>query len=71
VETRVAIGEDAGAAIGEAARRERVDLIAMATHGRGGLGRAVLGSVADAVVRGGGTIPVLLVHPRPTDGRAT
>jgi nucleotide-binding universal stress UspA family protein len=71
VETRVAIGEDAGAAIGEAARRERVDLIAMATHGRGGLGRAVMGSVADAVVRGGGTIPILLVHPRSTDGRPT
>ena len=37
------------------------DLIAMATHGRSGLGRLVFGSVADAVVRGAST-PVLLVR---------
>jgi universal stress protein A len=34
-----------------AASRLRADLIVMATHGRTGLRRAVLGSVADAVVR--------------------
>jgi nucleotide-binding universal stress UspA family protein len=38
---------------------EKVDLIAMATHGRGGVTRLFLGSVADKVIRGG-TIPVLL-----------
>ncbi len=36
-----------------------VDLIAMTTHGRGGVSRLVLGSVADKVVRAG-TAPVLL-----------
>lgn len=36
-----------------------VDLIAMATHGRGGVARLILGSVADKVIRGG-TVPVLL-----------
>jgi nucleotide-binding universal stress UspA family protein len=36
-----------------------VDLVAMATHGRGGVARLVLGSVADKVIRGG-TVPVLL-----------
>ncbi len=36
------------------------DLIVMATHGRGGLARATLGSVADKVVRGA-TVPVLLM----------
>jgi nucleotide-binding universal stress UspA family protein len=37
------------------------DLIAMTTHGRGGLGRLVLGSVADAVVQRA-PCPVLLVR---------
>jgi nucleotide-binding universal stress UspA family protein len=36
-----------------------VDLVAMATHGLGGVARLVLGSVADKVIRGG-TVPVLL-----------
>lgn len=35
----------------EAAERERADLLALATHGRSGLARAVLGSVAESVVR--------------------
>lgn len=38
------------------------DLIAMATHGRGGLRRMVLGSVTDKVVRAA-TGPVLVVRP--------
>jgi nucleotide-binding universal stress UspA family protein len=38
------------------------DLVVMATHGRGALGRALLGSVADHVVRTA-DIPVLLVRP--------
>jgi nucleotide-binding universal stress UspA family protein len=46
--------------IGEVARQVGADLIVMATHGRSGLGRAVFGSVADAVVRTS-PIPVLLV----------
>ncbi len=39
----------------------RVDLVVMGTHGRKGLGRAVLGSVTDAVVRSA-SVPVLTVH---------
>lgn len=42
------------------------DLIAVATHGRGGLGRAILGSVADGVVRRSTDRPVLVI--RPTTG---
>lgn len=38
-----------------------VDLIAMATHGRSGVGRWVFGSVADKVLHGA-TVPVLLVR---------
>ena len=34
-----------------AAARERADLIVIGTHGRSGLNRALLGSVADRVIR--------------------
>jgi nucleotide-binding universal stress UspA family protein len=46
------------------AREEGADLIAIATHGRSGIGRWVLGSVADGVVRRS-HLPCLVV--RPTD----
>lgn len=39
------------------------DLVALATHGAGGLHRALVGSVADKVVRGA-TCPVLVIHPK-------
>ena len=48
-------------AILDVARRENVDLIVMGTHGRRGLPRALLGSVADRVLRAA-TVPVLVVH---------
>lgn len=41
------------------------DLIVMATHGRGAMGRLWLGGVADHVVRRSGR-PVLLIHPHRT-----
>ncbi len=40
-----------------------VDLIAIATHGRSGLGRVVLGSVADAVIRRSADVPCLVIRP--------
>jgi nucleotide-binding universal stress UspA family protein len=43
------------------------DLIAMATHGRGGAARMLLGSVADKVLRSS-TVPTLLFHPGPARG---
>lgn len=46
--------------------RESADAIAMATHGRGGLRRWILGSVSDKVLRGG-DLPVLLVRPGEND----
>ena len=47
-----------------------IDLIVMSTHGRGGLQRAYLGSVADGVVRRAHT-PVLLVRPGTEEGPRT
>jgi nucleotide-binding universal stress UspA family protein len=44
----------------EVATPTRVGLLAMATHGRGGLRRIVLGSVTDKVVRGA-QVPVLVI----------
>ena len=43
---------------------QHIDLIVMATHGRTGLQRFVLGSVAKRVVRES-PVPVLTVHPSP------
>ena len=53
-------------AILDYAQENDVDLIAMTTHGRSGLARAVLGSVADAVVRKSG-LPALVIRPRDID----
>lgn len=48
--------------IGDAAHFRKVDLIVMSTHGRSGLGRLVLGSVAERVLRTTPT-PILLLRP--------
>ena len=45
------IGEDIAQSIADYAARESADLVAIATHGRGGLSRTLTGSVADAVTR--------------------
>jgi nucleotide-binding universal stress UspA family protein len=58
---RLRLDGPAAAAIIAEARRAGADLIAMTTHGRGGLGRLVLGSVADDVLRHA-PCPVLLVR---------
>ena len=56
------VGHDEPAtAIVETVRRDGVDLIAMATHGRSGLRRVLVGSVAEAVVRAV-PVPVLLLR---------
>lgn len=55
-------------AISEAAAQDHVDLIAMATHGRSGLGRLLLGSVAESLIRHA-PAPVLLVRGQPSWGR--
>ena len=49
-------------AIVEATRFRRADLIVMSSHGRSGVRRLVLGSVAESVLRMT-TVPVLLIRP--------
>lgn len=51
VEIDVEPGMDPSAAILKAARQSSPDLIVLGTHGRRGLKRAVLGSVAEEIVR--------------------
>ncbi len=64
VHTQLAVAEPSEAIL-RAARESGADLIAMATHGRGALGRSLLGSVADQVARAADA-PVLLVRPTAT-----
>lgn len=67
-ETRVVEGRP-GDALLDLADELGAFAIVMATHGRGGLGRLVLGSVAEQVVQHA-TVPVLLVRAREGPGPA-
>lgn len=62
VDTSVWYGAAAESII-DAARVREIDLIVMTSHGRTGLGRLVLGSVAETVLRGT-TTPILLLRDR-------
>lgn len=61
VRTAVVVGEPARAILSYA-RWEKADLIAMATHGRSGLRRILMGSVTDAVVHDA-LVPILVHRP--------
>lgn len=58
----VVVGDKVPEAITNYARREGADLIAIATHGRGGFARVVRGSVADGVTKSAMS-SVLVFHP--------
>jgi nucleotide-binding universal stress UspA family protein len=58
----VVIGEKVAESITDYARREGADLIAIATHGRGGLARVLRGSVADGVTKLAMS-SILVFHP--------
>ena len=58
------------AAILEAAKERGADLVVLGTHGRRGVARAFLGSVAEKVVRLS-TVPVLTVPPTPPAAEET
>jgi nucleotide-binding universal stress UspA family protein len=61
VRTKVVSHEQPAVAILDEARTQGADVIAIETHGRSGLSRFFLGSIADKVIRGA-TIPVLVHH---------
>jgi nucleotide-binding universal stress UspA family protein len=61
VSYQVVVGDPAQS-IMEFAEKENVDLVVMTTHGKSGLKRAIMGSVADQVIRESGK-PVLVVRP--------
>ena len=61
VHTEVACGFPADEII-RAAKVAKADIIAMATHGRSGANRWVMGSIADAVLRRS-KLPCLMIRP--------
>jgi nucleotide-binding universal stress UspA family protein len=62
VEARLLVDASPAAGILRAAEEVGADLLAMATHGRGGLDRLMLGSVTDKVLRGS-HVPILVFRP--------
>jgi nucleotide-binding universal stress UspA family protein len=62
MQTHVVVGACMAAAVLDVARDKKMDLIAIAIHGRGGFKRLLFGSVADKIVRGTFT-PVLVYRP--------
>lgn len=70
VTTDIVVGESIAGAIGDYAGRERADLIAIATHGRGGLTRMVRGSVATAVMHSA-KVSMLVLKPDSVAEMAT
>ena len=63
VEWMVVVGQKTGDTIVNFADKNNIDLIAIATHGRSGLGRTIFGSVADHVLREAG-LPILVMKPK-------
>jgi len=59
---QVAIGDPAQS-IMEFSKKEKIDLVVMTTHGKSGLKRAIMGSIADVVIRESGK-PVLVIRPQ-------
>jgi nucleotide-binding universal stress UspA family protein len=57
------------ATIAQTAAEEGADLVMVGTHGRSGIDRLLVGSVAERVVRGA-PCPVLVVKTREADARA-
>jgi nucleotide-binding universal stress UspA family protein len=65
VSYQVTIGSPAKS-IMELASAQQASLIVMMSHGRGWFKRAIMGSVADEIVRGS-SIPVLIIRPKETN----
>jgi nucleotide-binding universal stress UspA family protein len=60
----VMIGSNAAAGVLEALQNQKYDVVAMTTHGVGGMRRLFLGNVADKIIRSASK-PVLVLRPAP------
>jgi nucleotide-binding universal stress UspA family protein len=69
VNSHVLVDDHPAQAIISYARDQEANMIAMASHGRGAVGRLVQGSVAAEVLRSG-VAPVLLVRPQSLERRS-
>jgi nucleotide-binding universal stress UspA family protein len=58
----IVVSGPAGAAIVRYAEEKSINLIAMSSHGRGGIGRAIFGSTADHVVQHTSSPVLILPH---------
>jgi nucleotide-binding universal stress UspA family protein len=61
-EAVVLVGEDVDEELARFARQQNVDIIALSSHGRSGLGRLIMGSHAQRMMEYG-VLPVLVVRP--------
>ena len=66
IDTATVMADHPARAILEWVAEHEVDLVAMSTHGRSGMKRFILGSIADKVLRSS-PVPVLLTRPAATD----
>ncbi|HYU52140.1 MAG TPA: universal stress protein [Gemmatimonadaceae bacterium] len=71
VRTEIVINENVANAIADFASHERADLIAIATHGRGGVARMLRGSVADAIMHSGRASMLVFKPEKPGENEAT
>ena len=62
VRAHIVRGDDAASAMAQCAARFGVDVICIASHGRSGISRALVGSVADRLLRAT-RLPVLVLRP--------
>ncbi len=62
IDIDVVVNEQPARGILDYASANNVDVVSIATHGRGGVERVLLGSTTDKVIRGADT-PVLIVRP--------
>jgi nucleotide-binding universal stress UspA family protein len=63
ITTTIVTNPDIAEAIVQTAEQDKVDLIAMATHGRGGIQRWALGSVTERVLHAS-KVPLFLMRPQ-------
>ena len=68
VQTKVLQGDPAGEIVAYAERNSSVSLVVMSTHGRSGLGRWIMGSVAEKVLHAS-AVPIVVVRPQSDERR--